>query len=425
VNRTINTEGPPWPYVGAGTPSSTYERGALFEGGIDATGLGLDLQCAGTFVADTRSSQSPTAQLHDFSIGQVDLCTAAVSTTSSQTSSTVVPGTAVSDTATVTQTPASAPVPTGTVTFFLCGPGLATAASATTGCPTGGTQIGVVKTLVSGSATSDLTFAQTSGIGLYCWRAEYSGDTRYAAASHTNNASECFTTVKQPSTTVTSASPSGTTLAGTSVSDTATVTGGAGQPTPTGTVKFFLCQPADVTAGGCVAPAGAQIGTPAAGETLNGSGVAVSESTNNTNTIGKYCWRAEYSGDGFYLTSSHTNGLTVATGGVTPECFTTFNPTTVISIADQLIGLPSDATGAVTYGVFTNNTCTTAVTTGTPSNGNITPNPSVVSGSTAPLSTLYTPAAPGTFFIKAVFTGDGAYTGVEIALCEENAVLTF
>ncbi len=43
--------------------------------------------------------------------------------------------------------------------------------------------------------------------------------------------------------------------------------------------------------------------------------MAQSESTDNTLAIGKYCWRAEYSGDSFYLPSSHTNATT--------ECFTT------------------------------------------------------------------------------------------------------
>jgi hypothetical protein len=125
--------------------------------------------------------------------------------------------------------------------------------------------------------------------------------------------------VKQPSDTVTTSSPTGgNVVPGTSVSDSATVTGIAGGPTPTGTVKFFLCQPAEVTAAGCPAGAGTQIGTPPEGETLNASGVAQSESTSNTLTIGTYCWRAEYSGDGFYLASAHTNATT--------ECFTTVAP---------------------------------------------------------------------------------------------------
>jgi hypothetical protein len=550
VNRTINTESPPWPYTGAGTPSDTYERGAFFEGGIDATGLGLDLVCTGTFLADTRSSQSPTAQLHDFALGQVDTCSVTLSTTSSTTSTTVVPGTAVSDTATLVHTPSIAPNATGTVKFFLCQPSEVTAG----GCEgTAGTQIGtpaVGETVSGEQATSDTT-TNTTAIGKYCWRAEYSGDSTYGATSHTNSTTECFTTVKQPSTTVTSASPSGdsvvpgtsvsdtatvsggagqptptgtvkfflcqpsevtaggcegtagtqigtpaegetlngsgvassesttnttaigtycwraeysgdgfylpskhtnaltaeaggvtpecfttvkqpsttvtsaspsgSVLAGLSVSDTATVSGGAGQPTPTGTVKFFLCQPSEVTAGGCEGTAGTQIGTPAEGETLNASGVASSESTTNTTTVGTYCWRAEYSGDDFYLPSSHTNALTAAAGGETPECFTTFNPSTLISFSDQIVGLPSDATGTVTYEVFTDSACTEAAP-----DGDITPSPNaVLAGGVAPSSLSYTPAAPGgTFYIKATFTGDGAFSGVIFTSCTEHVVVS-
>jgi hypothetical protein len=532
VNRTINTEGPPWPYVGAGTPSSTYERGALFEGGIDATGLGLDLVCAGTFVADTRSSQSPTAQLHDFSIGQVDLCSVSMTTTSSQTGQ-VKAGSSVTDTATLTQTPAAAPAATGNVTFYLCQPATVTANGGN--CSAGGTQVGAVKALSGnpGSATSDAT-TNTNTAGKYCWRAEYAGNTLYAATTHTNSTTECFTVGL--ATLTTTSSETGQIKAGSSVTDTATLTQTTGAQAATGNVTFFLCQPATVTAnGGDCSAGGAQVG---AVKALSGDpGAATSDATTNTNTAGKYCWRAEYAGDTLYAAATHTNSTTecftvalatmtttssqtgtvlagvsvtdtatltqttgaqAATGNVTfylcqpatvtanggdcsaggaqvgavkalsgnpgsatsdattnttavgkycwraeyagdtlyaaashtnttTECFTTFKPTTVISIRDQLIGLPSDATGTVTYGVFTNSNCTTAVTTGVPSNGNITPDPNVVSGSTAPMSDLYTPAAPGTFYIKAVFTGANGsiYEGVVITLCEENAVLTF
>ena len=96
------------------------------------------------------------------------------------------------------------------------------------------------------------------------------------------------------------------------MTDTATITGGVGQPVPTGTVTFFLCQPAAVTAAGCESPAGAQVG---ANPVVLSAGVATSVASTNTATVGKYCWRAEYSGDGFYSTSSHTNA--------TSECFTT------------------------------------------------------------------------------------------------------
>ena len=114
------------------------------------------------------------------------------------------------------------------------------------------------------------------------------------------------TFVKQVAQVATQSSPgSSTVVPGTSVSDSATVTPVvAGQQVASGTVKFFLCQPSEVTAGGCEGQAGTQVGSPAAGETVNGSGVAQSDAAANTSAVGKYCWRAEYSGDGFYGASS-------------------------------------------------------------------------------------------------------------------------
>ena len=64
-----------------------------------------------------------------------------------------------------------------------------------------------------------------------------------------------------------------------------------------GTVKFFLCSPAEVTAnGGDCKANGTQVGSV---KTLNGTGQASSDSidgttTPNDKTPGKYCWRAEF-----------------------------------------------------------------------------------------------------------------------------------
>ncbi len=236
-------------------------------------------------------------------------------TTSNPTGPNVLPGTSVVDNATVSGT---GPVPTGNVTFFLCQPAEVTAA----GCPAGGTQIGAVKALAAGAATSDAT-TNTNTVGTYCWRAEYAGDTNYLASSHTNATTECFTVAKLPSSTTTTANPTGTgVLPGTSVVDNATVTGTG--PVPTGDVTFFLCQPAEVTAAGCPA-GGTQIGAVKA----LAAGAATSDATSNTNTPGKYCWRAEYAGNTVYDPSSHTNATTecFTVEKLVPTVATTANPT--------------------------------------------------------------------------------------------------
>ena len=63
--------------------------------------------------------------------------------------------------------------------------------------------------------------------------------------------------------------------------------------------------------------------------------------------VGKYCWRAEYSGDGFYLPSAHTNSTT--------ECFTVQDTTSIASAQDWR---PND-------------TATVTATGGTPLNGSL------------------------------------------------------
>jgi hypothetical protein len=116
---------------------------------------------------------------------------------------------------------------------------------------------------------------------------------------------------EEPPTIATESSETGTVAPGTSVTDTATLSGPSGEPTPTGQVSFFLCQPDEVTPGGCEGSAGSQIGNP---KTLV-DGSATSDPTTNTTATGKYCWRTEYSGDEIYLPATHTNSTT--------ECFTT------------------------------------------------------------------------------------------------------
>ncbi len=105
------------------------------------------------------------------------------------------PGSSFRDEATVSDLPdrdgRDIELPTGTVTFFLCGPTQVTSA----GCPSGGTQIGKPRKVKDDTATkSDAAKgALTKAPGTYCWRAVYSGDVNYLPAVETNATSECFT----------------------------------------------------------------------------------------------------------------------------------------------------------------------------------------------------------------------------------------
>jgi uncharacterized repeat protein (TIGR01451 family) len=116
--------------------------------------------------------------------------------------------------------------------------------------------------------------------------------------------------------------------------DVATVSPVGSHPDPTGTISFFLCNPSQVTAGGCET-GGTQVGS--AVTIANGSATSDNASGSLTNTVGKYCWRAEYTPDTdgakFYVAGSHTNSDT--------ECFT------VIKASPSISTTPSETSGSV------------------------------------------------------------------------------
>jgi len=158
------------------------------EGGISLHDLGFT-GCFNTFLPHTRTSNPFTAQLADF-VGPHDFHSCRTAVTSSGPGGTLAPGASVHDTITLANDSAAFK-PGGTVTFFLCQPAQVTS----TGCPTG-TQVGAVKTLANGVATSDSTTATTT-TGKYCWRTVYAPDNAslgiYTPGSHTNATTECFT----------------------------------------------------------------------------------------------------------------------------------------------------------------------------------------------------------------------------------------
>src|SRR5262245_39639426 len=66
----------PWSYTNK-SGQSLPAAGEFLEGGVDLTANGLE-GCFSTFLAETRSSQSPTATLSDFVIGSFPLCSVEV-----------------------------------------------------------------------------------------------------------------------------------------------------------------------------------------------------------------------------------------------------------------------------------------------------------------------------------------------------------
>jgi uncharacterized repeat protein (TIGR01451 family) len=136
---------------------------------------------------------------------------------------------------------------------------------------------------------------------------------------------------------------------GQAVTDTATLSGTQGAVT--GTVDFFICTPAQVTAGGCEGSAGTQVGSSVA--IVAGSATSAAYNVGTTAAAaGKYCWRAEYNpaSDANYAEGSHTNATT--------ECFTVAPATISITKTANPAG-PVLVGGEIGFDITVTNTGTT------------------------------------------------------------------
>ena len=135
IVNSANGTPSPWPFLDK-SGNTTYLQGEFFEGGVNLSLLpgGIADECFAGFLSESCSSTSVTATLKDFVLGTFAPCVAEM-TTQVSTAGPVIPTQAVHDTATVVgSNPAK--TPSGTVTFFLCGP------IATGACDSGGTNIG-------------------------------------------------------------------------------------------------------------------------------------------------------------------------------------------------------------------------------------------------------------------------------------------
>jgi len=293
--------------------------------------------------------------------------TATMSTTPSNTSNPVVPGSAVHDTATVTGQGLSTLTPTGTVTFFLC----SFPAGSTSTCD-GTTNVGVnigTGTLSGSGATASAnspdvnTSSSPLGAGHYCFRAEWPGDSNYPQALSFDGSSECFDVTTINSQTVTGPSQSTILLSdinsGSTVTDIATVSPVVDVGQVTGDVDFFICGP--IATGTCTS-GGTAVGTDKPCSPV-GPGHACTATSDPVGsliitTVGRYCFRGEYSGDSRYNASSDS-------GTLESECFTVTDTSSVTTTQDWL---PNDTaevksaggtalSGNVTFTLYDNGTC--------------------------------------------------------------------
>jgi hypothetical protein len=64
----------PWTYVPKSGSAGVFPQGSFYEGGVNVTRLVPGVNCFKSFAAETRSSQSVTAQLKDLVLGPFDTC---------------------------------------------------------------------------------------------------------------------------------------------------------------------------------------------------------------------------------------------------------------------------------------------------------------------------------------------------------------
>ena len=207
---------------------------------------------------------------------------------------------------------------------------------------------------------------------------------------------------------------------GQSVTDTATLSGTNGAVT--GTVKFFVCGPSvsnpDCTAGGT------QVGTAV---TIT-AGQAVSDAFKPT-LSGHYCFRGEYTPGAFsaYSPSNHTD--------TTLECFTVNEQTALntnaggpyvlgvdgtVALSDiaHLSGGTSNATGTITFKLYSEANCQTQV------GSNVTATVTGANGKDY-ISPPITVSAAGTYHWIASYNGDAnnAGTTTDCGAPNENPVV--
>jgi hypothetical protein len=214
-NSTVQS---PWTYQSkiSGSPANTLYAGALLEGGIDLTQLGLQ-GCFSSFLAETRSSPEISATLKDFLLGNFEVCESALTTTPADSGGTPLTdsdgddlpdiqigtgaaGVDVADSADLTVEGTS--TWSGTLHFFLCGP------IATGTCDTGGLEIG------TGTAVNQDTVmpvvsdsANLTSVGRYCWRGFFDSDTTGVDDQTDSSEGECFEVLPVTPALVTQAGP--------------------------------------------------------------------------------------------------------------------------------------------------------------------------------------------------------------------------
>jgi hypothetical protein len=233
-------------------------------------------------------------------------------------------GNSNTDGATVTGAASGVDDPTGSVTFYECGP----TPSATPCTSASWTQFDTES--LSGSANPGTTTSAAftpDDTGYWCFAAVYSGDSNYTGSSD-KTTDECFDVAASASSTATTPTHSSIVLGSTNT-DAAVVTGNVAGGSPTGNVTFYEC-------GSTPSPTPCtsltnQVGSPVT-VTASGGHTSTAQSAAFTPTAaGYWCFAAVYSGDSNYAGSSDKTTDECFDVTAAPSSITTFPGTSTIT----------------------------------------------------------------------------------------------
>jgi hypothetical protein len=273
----------------------------------------------------------------------------------------------------------------GTVTFSLCGP--FALSNVTTNCATGGAQIGSPIAVDELDSTVDSADTTLTSVGNYCWRAVFSGDEDAGVPgssdpepTDTTNRSECFKI--NPVTPVLTTQAGADVLLGSSITDTASLTGTANQPGTGGLGGAETISPGSINPTTAGAAAGGSItfnvrgpnNCNASGLTVTGSPVTVSGDNTaygpvsaTPTAVGTYTFVAQY-------INPTTNTLAAGPSSCPPAAGDgdeVVNVTGAASLATAQRWLPNDTAhitspatttlaGNVTFTLYNDGTCGTS-----------------------------------------------------------------
>jgi hypothetical protein len=351
-------------------------------------------------------------------LGSNGVSTSASTTSTRPALSTLTLGQADSDAATVAGNAAGGS-PTGTVSFFVCGP-TAVATPCTYQSNPVGTPVSLVPGAGNASTAASVSFTPPGG-GYWCFAAYYSGDSHYSA-SFDASGDGCFLIPRAGSSVVLAPSASTVLIGQAAVTAVATIRGNVAHGHPTGTVNFYICH-----AGAAPAPCTSTDVSIGLAVTLTGGGGDTSTATSGAYTaspgtyLGYMCFAVAYSGDANYDPSSDltTDGcfdvtsLTQTTVTDTPAQATitlgqSDTDTTTVS-GNSTYGVP---TGTVSYFSCGPTTapayCDNA--RNNPVGGPVNLSPATGADTAMATSTPFTPNTTGYWCFSSIYSGSDSYS---------------